>query len=164
MIASVGILPLECINPVRQKYKVRWDFRKIDDQNVSFEECDFDHKPTLEEIKTVILNRHNQEIDKKILSGFVWRDIPVWLSSENQFNYKAAFDLAAMMQGQGGTLPVTFKLGTDEEPVYFEFTDIETFTDFYTSSIAYVNQVLNEGWQKKEALDWEVYTNLLNEF
>ena len=40
--------------------------------------------------------------------------MPVWLSSENQFNYKAAYDLA--VQTGGATLPVTFKFGTDEVP------------------------------------------------
>ena len=45
--------------------------------------------------------RENDERDEKIVSGFVWRDMQVWLSSENQFNYKAAYDLAVQTKGGG---------------------------------------------------------------
>jgi hypothetical protein len=40
--------------------------------------------------------------------------MPVWLSTENQFNYKAAFDLAT--QTGGKSLPVTFKFGSTNNP------------------------------------------------
>ena len=33
----------------------------------------------------------NEKTDWKIKSGFTWKDYKVWLSSENQFNYKAAY-------------------------------------------------------------------------
>jgi hypothetical protein len=59
--------------------------------------------------------------------------MPVWLSSENQFNYKAAYDLA--VQTGGATLPVTFKFGTDEVPQYREFVTLEELTDFYTKAM-----------------------------
>ena len=111
--------------------------------------------PSVEYIKNFILDYFNKKIDQKILSGFVWNDMPVWLSSENQFNYKAAYDLA--IQTQGATLPVTFKFGTASEPVYYTFTDIVEFSEFYTQAIAYVNTVLAEGWAKKDAIDWSAY-------
>lgn len=115
----------------------------------------------LEYIKNIILDWYNKEIDNKILSGFVWNEMPVWLSSENQFNYKAAYDLA--VQTNGASLPVTFKLGeSNGEPVYHTFTTMEEFTDFYMKTIAYINQCLNEGWQKKDAIDWTPYENALN--
>lgn len=157
---TVGLV--ECINPINNRYKVRWDIKK-DGEAASWIEHNFDHRPTLAEIRAVVLQWYNAEIDRKILSGFVWRDMSVWLSSENQFNYKAAFDLATQMQGENGTLPVTFKFGTDEEPVYFEFVDMETFTDFYIQSIAYRNSVLTAGWAEKDATDWKAYEVSLQE-
>ena len=78
---------------------------------------------SLEYIKNIILDWYNKEIDNKILSGFVWNDMPVWLSSENQFNYKAAYDLA--VQTNGASLPVTFKFGTTDNPIYHTFTTVE---------------------------------------
>ena len=79
----------------------------------------------------------------------------VWLSSENQFNYKASHDLA--VQTSGATLPVTFKLGTDENPVYKVFDNLGQLTGFYRQVMLYIQDVLAEGWKKKDALDLSLY-------
>lgn len=115
--------------------------------------------PNLQDIKLFILSWYNKDIDSKILSGFVWNDMSIWLSSENQFNYKAAYDLA--IQTNGASLPVTFKFGTTENPIYHTFNTIEELSDFYTKAIAYVNQTLADGWSKKDNIDWSVYENAL---
>lgn len=112
-------------------------------------------KPSLEYIKNLILGWHNKQIDKKILSDFKWNDMPIWLSSENQFNYKAAYDLA--VQTGGANLPVTFKFGTTDEPVYHTFTTLEDLNGFYLSAMKYITDTLAEGWREKDAIDWEQY-------
>lgn len=86
-------------------------------------------------------------IDKRILSGFVWNGMRVWLSSENQFNYKASYDLAVQSVKN---LPVTFKFGSDEEPVYYEFTGLEELSDFYTKAMMHIQDTLASGWKRKE--------------
>ena len=116
-------------------------------------------KPSIEQVKGIILDTMNKEIDQKILSGFVWKDIPVWLSTENQFNYKAAYDLAVMSQGQ--SLPVTFKFGTTESPVYYTFESLEDISDFYLSAMTYINKTLEDGWKLKDGIDWSVYEEAL---
>jgi hypothetical protein len=112
---------------------------------------------TIDIVKTAILGDINHRTDEKILSGLVWKGNPVWLSQENQFNFKAAYDLA--VQTQGATLPVTFKLGEQEDgtPVYHTFETMEDFTDFYISSVNFINQTLNEGWARKDSIDWSPY-------
>ncbi len=115
----------------------------------------FKEKPTLAQVKEVIINQINADIDRKILCGFVWRDMPVWLSAENQFNYKAAYDLA--FQTSGANLPVCYKFGTDDEPRYHTFSDLQEFTDFYTKALDYVDSTLKEGWKEKDSIDWSVY-------
>ena len=79
---------------------------------------------------------------------------------ENQFNYKAAYDLA--VQTNGASLPVTFKFG-DSSPVYHTFNTLEEISDFYTSALSYVNNMLADGWAKKDSLDWSEYERLLAE-
>lgn len=116
-------------------------------------------KPSIEQIKGIILNAMNKEVDQKILSGFVWKDMPVWLSTENQFNYKAAYDLAVMSQGQ--SLPVVFKFGSTNDPIYYKFETLEDISDFYISAMAYINKTLEEGWKKKDSIDWSVYEKAL---
>lgn len=110
---------------------------------------------SLEDIKALILNWYNEQIDEKILSGFVWNGISIWLSSENQFNYKAAYDLA--VQSNGSTLPVTFKFGNVYNPTYYTFFNMEDFASFYTATIQYINQVLINGWRDKDSIDWSLY-------
>ena len=115
----------------------------------------FHYKPPAAFIKNMILDWYNKQIDKKILSGFTWKNMKIWLSTENQFNYKAAFDLA--MQTQGKNLPIVFKFGTADNPEYYTFETIEDLTDFYISAMNYVNNTLSEGWKQKDSIDWGLY-------
>ena len=63
------------------------------------------------------LQDENIEADNKIAGGMIWKDYNVWLSMENQFNFKAVFDLA---QQDMPVLPVTFKFGDE----FHEFTTL----------------------------------------
>ena len=152
----IGVLPIECVNPRKNKWKVRWNITEKEDGSSDWYEQDYDHKPTLEEIRDTIVKFHNGQVDAKILSGFSWKDMPVWLSSENQFNYKASFDLA--VQTNGKNLPVRFKFGTDKDPKYYDFKTIDELSDFYTSAIKFINDTLQEGWAEKDSVDFSVYS------
>lgn len=144
---------------------IMWDYKPIFKANAKGEQIEsplatwqehtFNHIPTLSEIKSVITEYHNKLIDQTILSGLVWNGMKVWLSSENQFNYKVAYDLA--VQTNGATLPIVFKFGDDENVVYHEFKTLEELTNFYITSINYVQTVLQEGWKKKDEIDWNIY-------
>lgn len=162
---SIGVMPLECINPYKNKWRVRWDIKPntgVDEQGVTntgtnYEEAEFLYKPTIVDIKRIVTSWYNEQIDNNIRNGFVYNDIPVWLSTENQFNYKAAYDLA--VQTNGASLPTIFKFGTEDEPIYNEFTTVETLGDFYTKALTYVNSTLISGWDIKDNIDWSVYND-----
>ncbi len=115
---------------------------------------------SLEFIKEAILGDINSRTDQKILSGFVWNDVNVWLSAENQRNFSEAQRMASAIPA---ILPLTFKLGEDaeENPVYHTFETAEELNAFYTSAFAYINQCLNEGWQEKDSIDWSKYEEAL---
>lgn len=150
-----GVKLIECVNPVKQKWRIRWDVQEKEDGSADYMEAEFLEQPSLDVIKSVVLDWYNGLINESILTGFVYEDMPVWLSSENQFNYKAAHDLA--VQTSGATLPVTFKFGTDEHPQYREFTTLEELTDFYTKAMLHVQNTLADGWTKKDTFDLEKY-------
>lgn len=120
----------------------------------------FTYPPTIKEIKEAILMGINRFTDDKILKGFKWKEMGVWLSTENQFNYKAAYDLA--FQTNGASLPTVFKFGTTEEPVYYKFDSLEELTDFYTKALTYINEQLAIGWYKKDSINWSEYEKALN--
>lgn len=160
----------------KSTYRIMWNYQPImineydesESENNQYEDPvfaswmqeTFFEKPDVQQIKNIILNNINSEIDKKILNGFSWDDgngtvINVYLSSENQFNYKAAYDLA--YQTNGKSLPFVLKFGEIDDPQYYMFNDLDKFTDFYTSCINFINSTLQEGWSKKDSIDWTKY-------
>ncbi len=110
----------------------------------------FTHRPTKEELIDVITTHVNALTDEKILTGYVWNGISVWLSRENQFNFKAAYDVA--VQSDGAILPINFKLGEDKSgnPLYYTFANMDEFEAFYTGAIVYIQQTLADGWAEKD--------------
>lgn len=121
----------------------------------------FTRRPSFGQLKNFILSEINKRTDEKILSGFEWNGMSVWLSSENQFNYKAAYDLA--VQTNGANLPTVFKFGDTENPVYYKFDTLDELQDFYVKAMTYINEQLAIGWAKKDAIDWSVYEKALAE-
>lgn len=152
-----GVAPIECVSPRKNKWKIRWNITEKDDGSAEWLEKDFGHKPTATEIRNTIIQYQNNQVDAKILSGYRWHDMPVWLSTENQFNYKASFDVA--VQSNGANLPVRFKFGTEDDPVYHDFTTVEELTDFYYGAMAFINATLQEGWTAKDNIDFSVFND-----
>lgn len=109
------------------------------------------------QIRQAILSDINARTEERILSGFIWERKPVWLSSANQMNWKAAYDRA--VQTDGENLPLKFKLGEEEDgtPVYHTFTTLNAFGDFTDSWQRHIQQCLNDGWQEKDGIDWANY-------
>ena len=116
---------------------------------------------SFQDVKDAILDDINADTDAKILSGFVWNGINVWLSEENQRNFSEAQRMAEKY-GEA-VLPLRFKLGEDSEgnPVYHTFETVAELDAFYTQAFRYVNQCLNEGWTIKDNFDWKPYEDLL---
>lgn len=151
---------IQHLNPNSDRWMVLWD-EQVKGDTYSYMAEVFNYKPTLEIIKMTILEEYNRQVDEEILLGFKWNDIPIRLSIENQFNYKAAYDIA--LQSEGAILP-TFKFGTVEKPVYHKFESLEELQDFYFKAIAHVHNTLSKGWKQKDAVDWKVYEELLEKY
>ena len=153
---------MECINPRVNKWRVRWDFQPHADEEgkkdgVTFIEEEFAHKPSLDEVKTLILGYYNERTRQRITGDLTWNQKPVWLSAENQQDWKAAFDRA--LQTDGANLPLRFKIGEDQDgqPVYHTFTSLNAFADFWDTCQRYIYQCLSDGWQMKDNIDWSLY-------
>lgn len=115
----------------------------------------YTRKPTMDEIKADVTEQINRNVDEKILCGMTYNGMQVWLSIENQLNYKAAYDLAVQTDGQ--TLPVKIKLGTEEAPQYHTFETVEELKDFYVAAVAHIQDSLAEGWTEKDDMDWDKF-------
>lgn len=146
---------IECVNPVKNKWRIRWDYQQRQDGTTDFMEDEFTHKPSLDEVRSLVIQWYNDDIDRRILSGFYFENNVVWLSAENQLNYKVAFDLA--VQTNGASLPVTIKLGNDDKPVYRVFSQLDDFRTFYTAALTYIQQTIADGWKLKDNFNTDDY-------
>lgn len=151
--------PVRCTNRRRGIWRITWDYQETEtaeEVQRSYMEETFDHLPALAEIKAVINQWYNRQITDTIESGYVWNGLKVWLSMENQMNYKTAYDLA--LQTGGENLPVTFKLGEEDNPTFYEFASMQQLQEFYTGAVKHIQETQKEGWELKKAIDWSVYT------
>lgn len=80
------------------------------------------------------------------------KEPPCGSRKRSSMTNKAAYDLA--FQTDGKTLPVTFKFGTDESPVYHTFDEL---ADFYTKAVKHIQEMLENGWKNKDAIDLSKY-------
>lgn len=150
---------LRCINKRKDLWAIVWNVEPCaDSENSDYMEEVYDHKPTLHEIHATIETYYNDETDEKILNGYEWEGKKVYLSMENQVNFKAAYDLCVQMGGViGGQLKFKLSEDADGVPQYHVFTELAELTEFYSGAVAHINTCLNEGWAKKDAVDWAQY-------
>ena len=113
--------------------------------------------PSIEQVREAVLADIDRQTDAQILNGYEFtpdgaqEPITVWLSKESQTNFSEAHRLEIV--------PVKFKLNetADQQPIYHTFETFAELDRFYKGGVQYINQCLNAGWARKDALDWEAY-------
>ena len=120
--------------------------------------------PTIQQVKDAVFNDINSQTDNEILCGLDYtikhgadqgKQVKLWLSDANQNNIHA--------QCSAGTIfPWRYKVAEDNgAPVYEEFadaTELSTVSDMITN---YVHQCQEDGWARKDAIDWGPYVDAL---
>ena len=115
------------------KTLVNYGIEKVDEINSTWHEVSFSKAhselPNINDVKEAIINDINADTDAKILSGFVWNGINVWLSEENQRNFSEAQRMAEKYGD--AVLPLRFKLGEDSEGNPVRYNDTLTVSTLY---------------------------------
>lgn len=84
---GADLAPIECINPRRDRWAVRWDLHQEQDGAWFASEVVVDHRPTVDEIRSII-SRHIDAITQdEIINGFSWKGKPVRLTDDAQRNF-----------------------------------------------------------------------------
>lgn len=126
----------------------------------------------INEIKDAINGDIDNQTDEKILCTYPWtvlhgddagKSIKVWLSKENQNNFKAKHD-AALVYPDLVRFPMTYKISEDENKnaIYEVFESIQELAHFYLGGISYIQQCYEDGWARKGAIDWSEYEKFFN--
>lgn len=116
---------------------------------------------SFEMVKETVIKDIDAKTDAKILNGYPFTPdgakdpIIVWLSKENQTNFSEAHRLQIV--------PIKFKLNEteDKQPIYHTFETFDELDRFYKGGVQYINQCLNEGWARKDAIDWDAYESAI---
>lgn len=146
---------LECINPRKDIWRMRFNLEAASDGSASWIEEDFTHQPSIEEIKAVYDSWSSNETARLIREGLTYGGHLVWLSQENQLNYKMIHDTAVQSGGQN--LPVRIKLGPDQAPAYVTFSTISEIKTFFSAVTSHIQSCLELGWQQRDTFDLESY-------
>ncbi len=163
-------------SPVREdgsRVIISYGFEAVDEENATWQEVYLYKKQqaivTLDVVKQAVIGDIDAKTDGRILEGYEWtllhgpqegQAVKVWLSKENQTNFKAKHD-RALQKPDSVTWPVTYKVGeVDGQPVYELFADIDELTDFVYGAQDYIEAQLGIGWQEKDAIDWSPYEAL----
>lgn len=154
----------ENYSPIRETYSqviVSYEIiAEPDGKHATWQELYFNKKqgsPSFAQIKEAIISDIDAQTDAKILNGYEFTPdgeeerIVVWLSKENQTNFSEAHRLQFV--------PIKFKLNEteDKQPIYHDFLTFDELDRFYKGGVLYINQCLNEGWARKDSIDWEKY-------
>ena len=102
-----------------------------------------------------INNFINEKTSYNIINSFYWNGYNVYLSKENQMNYKNAFDLAVATNGE--SLPITLKFKKDGKVAYYTFDSVVELKDFYLSLNKHINTCLSKGWALKDKVNVNDY-------
>lgn len=129
----------------RKKFEIIYGYGVEDGNGYNYRQR-FDHIPTEEEARECIEGQINAHASEVILSGMTWNGAVVWLSMENQQNYSAAV--------LRGTVPVTVKLGNDQEET---FSTMEELREFHCAVVDHIEQTQQAAWAAKCAVDYSVF-------
>ncbi len=147
------------ISPQRGTWRVHWGKTTNETEGTYYFGYDFDHKPSLDEVKKVIANWYNEQTQAKITSEFSWNGNAVWLSTENQLNYTMAYNMA-VKQGENFS-PITLKFGSEGNPMYHTFSTSKELMEFYFKVTEFIQETLKKGWEMKDSIDYDAYRTIL---
>lgn len=146
----------DCIDQTgREKWILFYGFGKDDETSERGWEYrhTFTRKPSLSEVKQLILDTINAATEEKIERDFEWNGQSIWLSKENQLNF------TAIRRSESVEYPLRLKVNetTEGNAVYMTFEDRTAFAKFSDAVTVHVLQIWQEGWKEKDNIDWDKF-------
>lgn len=122
-----------------------------DENVVCFYQTVYRGKPSVSTIIKDICDDIDVRAKDEIQNGFVYDDIPVYLSVENQLNFSSAYNTAKITNMLE---PITLRVSTNN---YITFTDIKRIENFINSYTRYISNTLQKYWKIKESIQKDNY-------
>ena len=156
-----GMKPsLQVFNQIKGEYILSWVYKET-----TYVETILTYKPDIYQIKNIIIDFIEKEVDKNVEFGFVYKGTPVHLNKENEDNFFKAFVFGFLenMSGQSfGIFPIPFKLGTPDKPEIKMFNDFSEVKEFCLSAFAYKKGCIAEGFKLKQEIPVAEFMKILD--
>lgn len=149
------ITEFKTINYVNNKYVISWGLEQINDDTYRWKYFIMNTKPSVDEIKATIETYINDNTKHIIETSFYWNNMNIYLSLENQIDYKLLFDIT--MIKEGSNLPEKLKFKINGEKIYYDIDTIDEFKDFMISMNNHIRVCLDKGNNLKDSINYEEY-------
>ena len=90
-----------------------------------------------------------KQTEENIINGFSYKGNKVYLRRDNQLNY--------LLFANSTIFPINVKFGTSDNPIYYTFESKDEMTSFVNKIANYISTCLQDGWNKKKNIDWNLY-------
>lgn len=148
---GADLAPIECINPRRDRWAVRWDIHQEQDAGWFASEVVVDHRPTVEEIREIITAHIDATTQNDIVNGFSWKGKPVKLTDTAQRN----FLFAVFTVDRTGEIDREQFVGLLDAQTDAEAAD--ELADMVSAIWGHIQQKRADGITAKNAVDFSKY-------
>ena len=148
--------PLKYTN---NSYIVSWGLSNHGADLYSWNYEKLQYKPSINDIKRIINNYYNNIIKNNIENNFIWNNMNIKLTLENQIDYKLLFDTTMLLDGTN--LPEKVKFKNGNENIYYSFEDIDDMKNFIIAMNEHIRMNLNIGYDLKESVNYNDYIKIL---
>lgn len=142
----------------RNKYELIYGFGKDNENDETGwnYRLRFNHFPSLDEIKSAIIETVEREYAEKLRYGLEWNGLRVEYTEERKSDLTG---LIVALQGSLIQLPITLNLGTTHNgaPVFHEFTTAEELASVAVALSNHKISVCEQEWNEKYSIDWSVF-------
>jgi len=142
-------------NAKSNKYIVSWGLKNIGGDNYKWNYEIFNTKPSIDTIKKTITDYINSQTRFCIENKFRWNGMSIYLSIENQIDYKLLFDTTSLLEGSN--LPEKVKFKINGESIYYDFETIDDMKDFIIAMNNHIRACLEVGNKAKEEINYDDY-------
>lgn len=145
------LAPIECINPRRDRWAVRWNHRNDEERGWLAMEMITDGRPTTDEIREAIAEYYDAQTQNRIVNTFFWKGKKVRLTDTAQRNFLFAV-YSLDRTGEIDRAPFIGLLEADTDAAA-----ADELGDMVAAMWTHIKECRTAGIEAKNAVDYSLY-------
>lgn len=148
---SEVLAPIECVNPRRDRWAVRWNHRYDEERGWLAVEMIADGRPTIDEIREAITEYYDTQTQSRIVNTFFWKGRKVRLTDTAQRNFLFAV-YSLDRTGEIDRAPFIGLLEADTDAAA-----ADELGDMVAAMWTHIKECRAAGIEAKNAVDYSAY-------